>query len=157
YPLLKGDELFMLRVQRYFKQGIQFLFKFIPGLVRAAIIIKGKFLLKLFSLYQHFTKASRPRGFVALLKVNSFAFQMGSAGLMPVHLCMKMRLPTIMYNGGLFRYIRNMFVNCGATPVGRSGNIGGMIVLPCPEPMLHSIDLHTRFISTNNTTINNTF
>src|ERR1039458_1505625 len=55
-----------------------------------------------------------------------------------------------------WRYSAHILVNSRSSPISRSSNEGGKLVLPCPEPILFPIDFHPRFVSTNNPGIQNT-
>ena len=150
YSLLKSNQLFMAWFQRLRQQVIQFSFQMISGMVGVIIINRRKLFFKSLRLQQHNPEPNRPGYFIPLFKVLGFAFQMRRTQLMFIYRCLKMCFPAIMNKYSLLRNSAHIIINRSSSPVGRSSNESGKLVLPCPEPILFPIDFHSSFVSTNN-------
>ena len=155
YSLLKSNQLFVGWLQRLRQQIIQLSFQMVSGMVWIKVINRSKLFFKSLRLQQHYSEPNRPCYFVPLLKVFGFALQMRSAQLVLVYRRLKMCFPAIMNKYSLLRYSAHILVNRRSSPVGRSSNESGTLVLPCPEPILFPIDFHPRFISADNLGIQN--
>jgi hypothetical protein len=91
-----------------------------------------------------------------LLKIFGFAYQMRRLEMVFIYRRLKMCFPAIMNKHIILRYSAHILINRRSSPVGRSSNKSGTLVLPCPEPIFFPIDFHPRFVSANNLGIQNT-
>ena len=134
--LLKSNQFFVVWLQRLRQQIIQLSFQMVSGMVWIKVINRSKVFFKSLRLQQHYSEPNRPCYFVPLLKVFGFALQMRSAQLVLVYRRLKMCFPAIMNKYSILRYSAHILSNRRSSPVGRSSNESGKLVLPRPEPIL---------------------
>jgi len=151
--LLKRDQLFVLWVQRLLQQTLQLIFQVGSELIRIVIEGRRKLFFKFMRFLEHRPESNRPIHFVPLFKVFGLTFKMSRANLMVAYRGLKMSLPAIMNKDCFSGDSSHVFIDRSCAPVVRSNNIGGPVVLPCPEPMFLAVDFHTRFVCANNSAV----
>src|SRR5450759_237799 len=151
--LLKSYQLFVLWIQRFGQQIIQLFFQKRAKMVWVIVIGRSKLLFKFMCLPEHGPESDRPGYLVTLLQIFGFSFQVSSAQLVCLYRGLKVRFPAIMNKYSFLRYAAHIFNNRSCSPVGRRGNKSSTIVLPCPEPMIFPIDFYSRFVCTDNLTM----
>ena len=148
--LLKSNHIFMLWIQSLCQQMVQLFFQKIPLMVWITIVSRSKLIFKFMSLSEHYPESNRPVNFVTCFQIFSFSFQVSRAELMRLYRGLKMSFPAIMNKYSFPGYSTHIFINSGRPTIGRSGNKSSAFILPCPKPILFTIDFHPRFVCADN-------